>query len=324
MSDRIDDNGPEFADPEKYRELAGFDRDWRDTWWNDDFLQFLLRRWDVLDDAEKSLSVLDVGCGAGHWGRKLLRVLPESARLRGIDIEASFVELASEQASVRDLTDRCEYRQGTAEAIPFGDGEFDIVTCQTVLIHVADVAKALREMMRVTRPGGCVIAAEPDNLTSTASLLAIHPRPEREDAIAILELRMICERGKVELGEGDGSIGGRLPGLFAEAGLERVRVSLNENCPVLLPPYKDGAQPVQLAMELDLARSDCAIFTANRNDTLRWFVAGGGREQDFDGYWDRVIAYLRRFEAGIAARELHGARGQAFYLVAGRKPSHRE
>ena len=320
MSEQPGDDGPQYLDPETYRRLAGFDCDWRDTWWNEDFLRFVLERWSKRPGGPVVDTLLDIGCGAGHWGRLIARVLPGSPRLLGIDREAHFVELATEQARSHGIADRCEYRQATAEALPFDDDSVDLVTCQTVLIHVADAGNALREMIRVVRPGGFILAAEPDNLTSTASLLSIHPGPAREDLLALLELQMICERGKVELGEGDSSIGSRLPGLFQEAGLEGVAVVLNEKCPVLLPPYDQGEQPVQLAMELELARSDCALFTAEHDDTLRWFRAGGGREADFPGHWDRVLAYLRQFEANIAARRLHGPRGQVFYLVAGTHP----
>ena len=309
------DHGPAFADPEVYRQQAGFDGDWRDTWWRTDFLRFVLDRW----GASSATSMLDVGCGAGHWGRGLLRALPECQRLAGIDIEPSFAELASERAAAVGIGDRCEYRQGRAEAIPWPDDSFDIVTCQTVLIHVPDVPVALAEMLRVLRPGGFLIAAEPDNLASSLSILNLHPRPSAEQTMAILQLQMTCEAGKVALGEGDSSIGGRLPGLFREAGLEAVEVSMNESCAVLYPPYRRGIQPIQLAAELSFARAGAALFTGGRPDSLRWFRAGGGDDAGFAALWAHVEAYLRDFQAQVAAGELHGARGHTFYLIGGRK-----
>ena len=44
-----------------YRKLTGFDGDWRDTWWSDDFLAMMAKRWDL----DQVRSVLDVGCGPG-------------------------------------------------------------------------------------------------------------------------------------------------------------------------------------------------------------------------------------------------------------------
>ena len=96
-------------------------------------------------------------------------------------------------------------------------------------------------------------------------------------------------------------------------------MSLNENFPMPLPPYEDGVQPVHLDVELELARSDVPMFISQRSDSLRWFLAGGGQESAFHRHWDHVLGYLRWFEAGIAATTLHGACGQTFYLVGGRK-----
>lgn len=309
-------DGPEYADPEVYRALAGFDTEWRDTWWNDDFLAFILARWGLGD----SRRVLDVGCGAGHWGRSLLRALPEEARLDGVDIEPSFPELASKQAAERGLASRCTYQSAPAEELPFDDDSFDLVTCQTVLIHVADAATAVREMIRVLRPGGWLLAAEPDNLTSASSLLNLHPRPSAERVLAILELQMTCERGKAALGEGDSSIGGRLPGLLAQSGLTEIAVALNENCPMLVPPYDRGHQPLQLATELEFAEAGITMFTGTRNDTQRAFAAGDGDPERFDALWAHIEGYIEDFRGGVASKQLHGARGQTFYLVAGRKP----
>jgi ubiquinone/menaquinone biosynthesis C-methylase UbiE len=53
-----------------------------------------------------------------------------------------------------ELTGRCSYVEGVAEALPFGDQSFDLVSRQTLLIHRADPAAVMGEMRRVARPGG--------------------------------------------------------------------------------------------------------------------------------------------------------------------------
>ena len=73
---------------EDYHKLPGFDGDWRDTWWNDDFLSMMARRWRL----EQVQTVLDVGCGVGHWGQRLMRHLGDTATLYGVDAEAAWVE----------------------------------------------------------------------------------------------------------------------------------------------------------------------------------------------------------------------------------------
>jgi len=79
---------------------------------------------------------------------------------------------------------RCEYGMGAAERLPFADATFDLVTCQTVLMHIADVAVALTEMVRVLAPGGLLLAAEPNNLAGTLVLDSITSTDPIADARA--------------------------------------------------------------------------------------------------------------------------------------------
>src|SRR5262245_10513966 len=85
-----------------YGALAGFSGDWRDTWWNEDFLQLLARRWRLSDVA----SLLDVGCGVGHWGQRLLPHLAPRAELTACDWEAGFEAPALERAKRLGFADR--------------------------------------------------------------------------------------------------------------------------------------------------------------------------------------------------------------------------
>ena len=66
--------------PEHSAEFFG---DTRDHWWHDDFIEMVAERWRL----EFVCSILDVGCGIGHWGRVLARSVPKDARLVGVDRE---------------------------------------------------------------------------------------------------------------------------------------------------------------------------------------------------------------------------------------------
>ncbi|MCA9720649.1 MAG: class I SAM-dependent methyltransferase [Myxococcales bacterium] len=147
---------PEHDDPARYIELAGFEGEWRELWWDQDFLRLMARRLG-LGEVRRAL---DVGCGAGHWGRTLLPHLPGDAELVGVDRVEAFLELAAREAVARELDGRCRYQLAAAESLPFPDASFDLVTCQTVLIHVADPARALAEIHRVLRPGGRLVFIE--------------------------------------------------------------------------------------------------------------------------------------------------------------------
>lgn len=102
--------------------------------------------------------VLDVGCGTGAITVELAELA--AGRVVGVDIDDSKLERAREAfGHVGNL----EFRHGDAQDLPFPDGTFDLVTFTIVLVYVPDQERALREMARVTRPGGHVLATlEPD------------------------------------------------------------------------------------------------------------------------------------------------------------------
>ena len=97
--------------------------------------------------------VLDVACGGGY-----LLMEAERAGLRsfGIDIADAALARAKRFAPKSDL------RRGDAEALPYADGSFEIVTCLGSLEHFLDPPKALEEMRRVLAPGGRAIVVVPN------------------------------------------------------------------------------------------------------------------------------------------------------------------
>lgn len=287
--------------------------DTRDFWWNRDFLQLIARRWRF----DEVRSVLDVGCGVGHWGLLLASVLPKAARVSGVDPELNWVAHATSRAASRGLDDRFDFRQGSAEQLPFPDDSFDLVTCQTVLIHLSDPALALVEMRRVARPGGLVIVAEPNNLSGALLMDTVASETSVEDLVELVRFQLICERGKVALGEGDNSLGERVAGLLAAQGLVDIDVYVNDKASVIVPPYSNPQQQAFVAEASDRAERDVWIW--DERETRRLFLAGGGDERDFAAHFERGLEAGRRVVRSLHDQTYHGIAGGAFYLVAGRK-----
>jgi SAM-dependent methyltransferase len=93
--------------------------------------------------------ILDAGCGSG-------RTLDELARLghaRGIELNPFGVRAARERGH--------EVEEGPVETIPHPDASFDLVTCLDVIEHTDDDVISLRELARVTKPGGRLIVTVP-------------------------------------------------------------------------------------------------------------------------------------------------------------------
>jgi len=129
--------------------------------WHDRFTQQAswtqdLRRY-LFDHAGLSHArrVLDVGCGTGALLPELL-AQPGRA-VFGLDLDLAFLVLAAGHAPQAVLI------KGDANAMPFDNNGFDLSLCHFLLLWVADPARVVSEMRRVTRPGGSVlILAEPD------------------------------------------------------------------------------------------------------------------------------------------------------------------
>lgn len=95
---------------------------------------------------------LDVGCGPGALTAELVTRLGV-AHVAAVDPSASFTETCAQRLPGVDV------RVAAAEALPFADGDFDVALAQLVVNFMTDPLAGVREMARVTRPGGAVGAA---------------------------------------------------------------------------------------------------------------------------------------------------------------------
>lgn len=96
---------------------------------------------------------LDVGCGAGHLSFALA---PRLARVVAFDPYVEMLATVREAAFSRNLS-QIETSTGTAEALPFEDGSFDLVCTRYSAHHWTNLELALAEMERVLKPGGCLL-----------------------------------------------------------------------------------------------------------------------------------------------------------------------
>jgi len=100
-------------------------------------------------------TVLEVGCGTGVLDRWLARHTGGANHIVGIDISRYMLREAMALARQEGLEGVVEFREGSAEALPFPENSFDVAMSSTVIQRV-DAERMLREMVRVTKPGGRV------------------------------------------------------------------------------------------------------------------------------------------------------------------------
>jgi SAM-dependent methyltransferase len=289
--------------------------DTRDFWWNADFLKLMAQRWGLMAAPD----ILDVGCGVGHWGRTLLSLVSPAARLWGVDREPRWVAQAAATAAQRGLGPQVTYAVGLAEALDFPSERFDVVTCQTLLIHVKEPEAVLRGMLRVLKPGGLLVVAEPQNLTNALLLGRARFHQDADTVLTQVRLQLLCERGKEALGEGNNSIGELVPGMFQRLGLQQLAVYQSDRASAFLPPYTDPSAAAQKAELLAFAARD--FWNWDKEDTQRFFLAGGGTQQEFDAAWATVRATALEVAQAVRAGTEEQVGSGAFFLVSGRRAS---
>jgi ubiquinone/menaquinone biosynthesis C-methylase UbiE len=109
----------------------------------------LLRRYALPDNAR----ILDAGCGTGEGSSRLAELFPQ-AQVLGIDIIDEHLALA--RSRYRPLAPRLTFEHQSIFELSFADASFDLTVCRHVIHSIPHPDRVLAELVRVTRPGGCL------------------------------------------------------------------------------------------------------------------------------------------------------------------------
>jgi ubiquinone/menaquinone biosynthesis C-methylase UbiE len=166
---------------------------------------------------ERGDTALDVACGPGLLACALAKTMHH---VTGIDLTPAMLDKARQTQREQGIGN-VTWDQGDVTALPYPGASFDIVTCRFSFHHFANPASVLREMRRVCRPGGRIVAAD------------IAPATAKAEAFNAMERLRDPSHTRAMPRE-------ELAGLFQEAGLPKPEV-----------------EEVRLALDLDglLARS---------------------------------------------------------------------
>jgi SAM-dependent methyltransferase len=158
-------------------------------------------------DLRAGQRVLDVGCGPGALTAQLVQRLGTDA-VSAIDPSPSFV------AALGARFPEVDVQSGVAEQLPFADDSFDAALAELVVHFMDDPVSGLREMARVTRPGGLVAACVWDHAGGRSPLTTFWQAVHDTDPAAVDEADLAGARD------------GHLVQLCESAGLRRIASSL--------------------------------------------------------------------------------------------------
>ncbi len=162
-----------------------------------------------LPHLKKGMRLLDCGCGTGSITQGLAKAVAPGKAV-GIDFAESQTEIAKDGAA-RNGVKNLEFRVGDVYEIPFPDGSFNAVYSHTLLEHLKTPDKAIKEMLRVLKPGG-VLGAR----SSMASSIRNSPPSRYRSRLLEFNYKNMRKNG------GDPDFGAIQSGLFRRAGLQRV------------------------------------------------------------------------------------------------------
>ncbi|GAB2767483.1 hypothetical protein GCM10027275_07330 [Rhabdobacter roseus] len=287
--------------------------DYRDHWWNQSFLDLLARRLEL----DQHHHLLDVGCGQCHWSKLLVKYLSTPTTVSGIDYDRKWVRQSAEiESYFRERNIGFDLRKGDAHDLPYADNTFDLVTCQTLLIHVEFPEQVIAEMLRVLRPGGTILCVEPNNLVQSLTKSSASANDPVDEILDHVKYALLFERGKKKLGQGDNSVGDLVPGMLAKAGVENIDVRLSDKAIAMYPPYTTDEQ---IATMEQWSRG--GAWSTEEFSDYDYFKALG--PEAFAFYEKYLQTYARQGERilrSIDARKYHAAGGALMYVVSGTKP----
>jgi len=114
----------------------------------------------LLPHLKSGATLLDIGCGPGTITAEFA-ALVTPGRVTALEVTEPALDLARAEIARRGL-ETVDFAVGDVHALDFADDSFDVVHAHQVLQHVGDPVAALREMRRVTRPGGIVAVRDGD------------------------------------------------------------------------------------------------------------------------------------------------------------------
>lgn len=142
----------------------------------------------LLPHLRPGMRLLDCGCGVGSITVGLAGAVAPGEAI-GIDFQSAQVARATAFATERGVTN-ARFEVASAYALPFPDASFDAVFANTLLLHLAEPLRALREMRRVLTPDGVVAIADDDHST-----LVLEPRTPTITAMHHLFMLVVAHHG---------------------------------------------------------------------------------------------------------------------------------
>ncbi len=286
--------------------------------WNKDTIE-MLSKWFGLHSGMK---VADIGCGLGYLGLTFWEYFGDAGSYTGVDKSQNLVTEAKDMAKEWSQNGNVNFIHGDVYNLPLDNDSYDVVMCQTLLMHLEFPDKALQEMKRILKSGGLIVCIEPDNLcNSTRPVVSSLVDESLEDLLLRTKIYYYRFKGYKKLGYGDFTIGSKLPKLLSEAGFSNIDARAGDKIRFTIPPY--GEDMHTKAKEADNKSVDKSSEKDWKQSTRRDVLAGGGTEYLLRKYFKMNEKYREMSKARVLKQieedEYYSFSFHNLYVAIGRK-----
>jgi SAM-dependent methyltransferase len=252
--------------------------------------------------------IVEIGCGPGDFTRHLARLSNQKATIVGIDSNEKSIKAAVIDTKKAGLSQAVSYRLGDVYKIPLEDGYGDLTCCRTLLMHLTEPLKAVKEMARITKSGGSVVALEGGKMGAFYD-------PNDEEFSELAERAYDAWIIGIKKLEGkEFKIGEKLPGIFYKAGLTGIKAEVQADAWLYSDPRRRLSD---VKAEL---RFDYSVFKERRRKDRKYLLAGGMSNSEITSYFDRHEARTRALLSDdVKLRDDASFYAATFFLVAGTK-----
>lgn len=292
--------------------------DARQYWWNEDYIDLIIKRLNI----ENITTMADIGCGKGYMTFKLLPHLEHLTKCYGRDIEPTHISSATSIAKTCDNIE-FDFKTSDAYSLDIPDNTVDLTVCQTLLLHLDDPKKAINEMLRITKPGGTILAIETNNSINslvTNSFVGdntIEQIDNVEKTINNLKYDLLIQKGIHAVNEGFISLGDYVPKLFLECDINNINVSIVDKACSLIPPYDTKEKQARAKELLDWINDSSAEY--DKAHMLKYYLAGGGTEEEFNKIWEEKKKDSDKIKNAILEEKYIMPGGALMYIISGNK-----
>ncbi|WP_426447913.1 class I SAM-dependent methyltransferase [Paenibacillus sp. S-38] len=277
------------ADKWEWDDRYDYLRDTRDLYYNEDYLEFLVR---IVWRIDWPVDLLDFGCGYGYLGLKLMPLLPEGSTYTGIDRSGELLKRARD--AFRDAPYPAEFIEADLETPIRPERRYDLAVCHALLLHLSDPFRTLGKMAGSVKEGGRVICFEPHWIAGMAG----HQLGEGDasELVPLGILQKLYEEGRQRTGK-DGNIGLKLPLYFSRLGLEKVECRASDKVN-FLDPRTEGSGRQKLYHSLK--QEGLGLMPGEQESFVRGLLGRGLSLGEAEAQYEAERLYAGRFREDSA------------------------